>query len=90
MSTAIKPKTKKASKPFPSVNVGDIILWWHGGLTSNAPLPAIVVHNGGQGNLDIYVFRRHDNIRLGGVKHRDDPRLNQAQKVRSGCWDVRE
>jgi len=90
MSTATKPRINKASKALPKVEVGDIILWWHGGLTSNAPLPAIVVHDGGQGNLDIHVFRRHDTIRLGGVKHRDDPRLNQTQKGRSGCWDVRK
>ena len=90
MSTATRTKTNKASKAIPEVETGDIVLWWHGGLTTNEPLPAIVALDGGQGNLTLHVFRRTDTLIIGGVKHRDDPRLNKTQKERSGCWDVRK
>jgi hypothetical protein len=88
-STAVIPAWRTAeSRPsvIPDDMTGEIVYWWNKGITSNTPLPAIVVLDHGQGNLCLKIFARDGDSTLDGVKHRDDVNLKPAHKLRSGCW----
>ncbi len=73
----------------PEMRSGDIVYWWRLGLTTNKPLPAMVIMNNGRGNLCLTIFTPHGPSPLEGVKHADDPALNKRQREDFGCWKER-
>ena len=82
-----QPPAKTVAAEFApeSPQVGDIVLYYHRGVISNSPMPAIVVFNE-NGYLCLSVFTPNGQLNVDGVRHKDDPTSKPADKLRSGCW----
>ena len=85
-----KAKPQQESPSAPKLRVGDVVYWYFAGDPRNGGLAAIVTMVHGQGNLCLTVFTSNGMEVFDGVKHKDDPTLNENSKTRSGCWGHRE
>jgi hypothetical protein len=90
MPTATKKKPEIAEQfEVPVMTHGDLVSYWPRGITSNHPLPALVILDQDSKNLTLHVWAPDGQSVMQGVKHKDDPDLTTNHSQRAGCWAIR-
>lgn len=74
---------------YPTVRVGDIVLWFAGTRPHVKPQPAMVMEVVMNGQLHLNVFRANAMSFREAVPHKTDPTLGRVMEVElqhTGCW----
>lgn len=76
---------------MPPADVGQAVYWYIDGRAQGEPYPALVTRRANRGVDTVGLAVMTPDSRLfmlrEGVRHCDDPRLKEAERVESGCWD---
>jgi hypothetical protein len=78
---------------MPPITLGAIVLWYPNGVTSVAPLPAVVTRlNFRSVGLSIIAPDTHNFLLRDGVRHIDDPELKRdiVRNAEEGAWEYTE
>lgn len=81
-----------APKPWemPAVDIGDLVWWYADGKRGDRPSVAIVTAIGMQSlNLNVISPMHYQFSIRDGVRHLDDPRSKQIERVECGAWEHR-
>ncbi len=89
MSNATKeaPANKPVQYKMPLVELGEVVLYFEGGVKSRPQAAIVSQVDGNSVVLNILLPNSYNFKIRDGVRHMDDPRTKDSEKIENGLWD---